>query len=107
MITSVGLPQQSPNRKELPNFHEVNAKLYRGGQPGPGGLQQLVDLKIKTIVNLRGEGEGINKEAEETRALGLRFFQVPFERAGRPRDDDMKRVLEIIDTPVPTRFCSL
>jgi protein tyrosine phosphatase (PTP) superfamily phosphohydrolase (DUF442 family) len=50
-------------------------------------------------VNLRGDGEGVNKEAEEARTLGLRFFHLPFERAGRPRDADMKRVLQIIDTP--------
>lgn len=99
LVASVGLTQQAPNRKKLPNFHEVNPKLYRGGQPAPGGLQQLADLKIKTIVNLRGAGEGASKEEEETRALGLRFFHVPFERSGRPRDADMKLVLSIINTP--------
>ncbi len=99
MITSVGLPQQAPDRKKLPNFDKVNPELYRGGQPASGGLQQLVDLRIKTIVNLRGKGEGVTKEEGEARALGLRFFHVPFERSGRPRDADMKLVLSILKTP--------
>jgi protein tyrosine/serine phosphatase len=99
MFTSVGLPQGSTNRKLLPNFYEVNPALYRGGQPASGGLQQLADLKIKTIVNLRGKGEEVAREKEAARALGLRFFHVPFERAGRPRDADVKLVLSIINTP--------
>lgn len=99
MITSVGLPQQSLDRKKLPNFDMVNPELYRGGQPASGGLQRLADLGIKTIVNLRGEGEGVSREEEEARALGLRFFHAPFERSGRPRDADMKLVLSILNTP--------
>lgn len=99
LLASVGLPQQSPDLKKLPNFVEVNPKLYRGGQPASGSLQQLLTLGVKTIVNLRGEGEGVNKEAEEARALGLRFFHIPFARSGRPRDADMKLVLSIINTP--------
>ena len=99
VIASAGLPPQSPDLKQLPNFHEVNPTLYRGGQPAAGGLQQLADLRIKTIVNLRGEGEGVSKEEAEARALGLRFFHVPFERSGRPRDADVKLVLSIINTP--------
>ena len=99
VIASAGLPQQSLDRKKLPNFHEVNPTLYRGGQPASAGLQQLVDLKVKTIVNLRGKGEDVSNEEGEARALGMRFFHVPFERAGRPRDADVKLVLSIIDTP--------
>ncbi|MEP6820369.1 MAG: sulfur transferase domain-containing protein, partial [bacterium] len=99
MIASVGLTQQSPDLKKLPNFHEVNPKLYRGGQPAAGGLQQVLNLGVKTIVNLRGEGEGVSKEEEEARALGLRFIHVPFARSGRPRDADMKLVLSIVNTP--------
>jgi protein tyrosine/serine phosphatase len=98
LIASAGLTQQSP-RKVLPNFAEVNGKLYRGAQPLPGGLQRLSELGVKTIINLRGKGESVGSEEKEARALGLRFFNVPFGRAGRPRDADMKRVLSIINTP--------
>ena len=99
IISAEGLPQQPAERNKLPNFDEVNSELYRGGQPGAGGLRQLVDLKIKTIVNLRGDGEGVDKEAAAARALGLGFFHIPFSRSGRPRDADMKQVLAIINTP--------
>jgi tyrosine-protein phosphatase SIW14 len=98
LITSAGLTQQSP-QKLLPNFGEVNGKLYRGAQPSVGGLRRLSELGIKTIVNLRGKGESVSSEEKEARALGLRFFNVPFGSASRPRDADMKLVLSIINTP--------
>jgi tyrosine-protein phosphatase SIW14 len=92
-------PQERPDQKKLPNFHQVNNKLYRGAQPKLGELQELANLGIKTVVNLRGKGEGVMKEEEEARSKGLRYFNVPFERAGRPRDADIERVLSIINTP--------
>jgi protein tyrosine/serine phosphatase len=99
LLASAGFSQQTARHDQLPNFHEVNSKLYRGAQPKAGGVQQLAGLGIKTIVNLRGPGEGVRKEEAEAQAAGLRYFSVPFERMGRPDDDEMKQVLSIIDTP--------
>ena len=99
LFTSAGFAQQRADQEKLPNFHEVNSKLYRGAQPKVGGLQQLVGRGIKTIVNLRGQGEGVRKEEEEARAAGLRYFSIPFDRMGRPDDAELKQVLSIIDTP--------
>src|SRR4051812_35022383 len=39
----------------LPNFHRVSANLYRGGQPGRGGLSKLAELGVKTVLNLRDD----------------------------------------------------
>lgn len=83
---------------ELPNFHEVNPQLYRGGQPGSGGLQKLKELGVKTIVNLRGEDEHARREGEEARALGLRYFSIALPGFSKPKDEDVKRVLGIINT---------
>ena len=99
LYASAVQPQERSAHKKLPNFHQVNNKLYRGAQPKTGGLQELAKLGIKTVVNLRGKGEGVLKEEEEARGKGLRYFNVPFERVGRPRDADIEKVLSIINTP--------
>jgi len=99
LFTTAGFSQQQVDHKKLPNFHEVNSKLYRGAQPEAGGLQVLAGLGIKTIINLRGPGEGVRKDEAEARAAGLQFFNVPFDRRGRPDEAEMKQVLAIIDTP--------
>ena len=99
LFASAAQLQQRSDHKNLPNFHQVNSKLYRGAQPKVGGLQELADLGIKTVVNLRGKGEGGQKEEEEARSKSLRYFNVPFERAGRPRDAEIEQVLSIINDP--------
>lgn len=95
--TSAG---QSPARyKELPKFHQINAGLYRGAQPKDGGLKRLAQLGIKTIVDLRASGDRARAEELEARGLGLRYFNVPFRWYGRPKDEQVERVLEIISRP--------
>jgi len=46
--------QVEPRYAELPNLHQINPQLYRGGQPKDAGLRRLKDLGVKTIVNLCG-----------------------------------------------------
>jgi protein tyrosine/serine phosphatase len=85
--------------EELPNFHQVKTKLYRGGQPRKGGIQELVSLGINTIVNLRDDDERARAEGQEAETAGLRYFNVPFGRLGRPTDEQVERVLSLINAP--------
>jgi tyrosine-protein phosphatase SIW14 len=88
-----------PRAREVPNFHQVNARLYRGGQPREGGLRELAALGVKTVVNLRDDDERARAEETEARAAGLRYFNVPFGRLGRPTDEQVARVLALINAP--------
>ena len=92
--------QQTESRyDELPNFHQINERLFRGGQPKKGGLKKLSGLGIKTIINLRGEGEEINDQEAEAKELGLRYFNVPMSNLGRPTEEQVSRALAIIENP--------
>jgi uncharacterized protein (TIGR01244 family) len=92
------------SHKELPNFHRVNENLYRGGQPKKGGLKKLANLGIKTIINLRGESDETFAEGREAKSLGMEYLNVPMSTAGRPTDEQVRRVFEILEekekTPV-------
>jgi tyrosine-protein phosphatase SIW14 len=88
-----------PRARELPNFHQVNARLYRGGQPHEGGLRELAALGVNTVINLRDDDERARAEEGEARAAGLRYFNVPFGRLGRPTDEQVARVLALINAP--------
>src|SRR5438034_11603971 len=87
LLVSVGAAQNKPHYRELPNFHQVNEHLYRGGQPGSGGIKKLGELGIKTIVNLRGEDEHTQAEQNEAEAMGLRYHGIPMPGLSRPTDE--------------------
>jgi protein tyrosine phosphatase (PTP) superfamily phosphohydrolase (DUF442 family) len=99
LITSSTFAQDKSNTSQLPAFAQVSERLFRGGQPRAGGFQQLVDLGIKTIINLRGTNKGTRQSEENAAALGLRYFNIPMPVWGRPEDTHVLRILEIINDP--------
>jgi tyrosine-protein phosphatase SIW14 len=91
--------QVEPRSAELPNFHQVNPQLYRGGQPKSGGLKKLKELGVKTIINLRSEDDHARAESEEAHSLGLRYYGFSLPEFSRPTDKEVQGILDIINTP--------
>lgn len=103
LITTSFAQQQTPttevrNVKDVPHFARVNDRLYRGGQPShKETLRALAAMGINTIINLRDDDDNSSTEAEDAKAAGLRYFNIPFKRMGRPHDADVARVMSLID----------
>lgn len=97
LFATTGRAQDEARYAELPNFHQVNAQLYRGAQPKRGGLAELARLGVKTIINLRSDDEQSDAEEREARALGLGYYKVPMRRVGRPDDALIEHALELIN----------
>jgi len=93
-LQTIVLAQVETKYKELPNFHQVDQSLYRGGQPKRGGFETLKKLGIKTVIDLRNDrGQAESSEAE---ANGMKYFNFPMERMGKPDDKTVEKVLDII-----------
>jgi len=97
LVAQAGLAQEKIRHAELPNFYRVNERLYRGGQPKKGGIKKLSELGIKTIINLRGAGDGTRAEEAEAKAAGLSYFNIPMPGLSRPTHEQVSRVLAIIE----------
>ena len=97
LLASPALAEDDVRYPELPNFHQVNAGLYRGAQPKADGMRKLAALGIKTIINLRAADERSRAEETEARAAGLRYFNIPMEGLSRPKDEQVERALAIIN----------
>jgi protein tyrosine/serine phosphatase len=84
---------------ELPRFEKVSERLFRGAQPRAGGVQRLTELGINTVINLRGASNTTRAEEVEVRKAGLNYFNISLPNWGRPQDERMRRILDIIGAP--------
>jgi protein tyrosine phosphatase (PTP) superfamily phosphohydrolase (DUF442 family) len=92
-------PTFAQDMTDLPRFHQVMDRLYRGAQPSGVGLRRLRELGIDTIVNLRGESDQTRSEEVEAKALGFGYFNIALPNWGRPQDERVRRILLIIAAP--------
>jgi len=66
----------------VPNFHQVNERIYRGAQPKGEGWDCLAKLGVKTVVDLRRESEHSCKaEQRAVEAAGMHYVNVPLSGA--------------------------
>ena len=81
----------------VPNFGQVEASVYRGGEPSPDGLQELKNLGIKVIIDLREPGSATNAEQQRARELGLRYTNIPFSAWAAPTPAKVEQVLSALE----------
>jgi uncharacterized protein (TIGR01244 family) len=88
-----GLPAQHG----IKNFGKVSEHLYRGAQPDTVGVKNLAELGIKTIINLRPFDKEWATEESDARAAGITFTNVPLKGLSRPTEEQVAKVLSLID----------
>lgn len=66
----------------LPNFHQVDPGIYRGGAPTVQGLATLQSMSIHTIIDLRISPKLV--KAEKARALGMGFTWINLPMGSEP-----------------------
>jgi len=79
--------------ENLPNFQKVDDHVYRGGQPTDMGFENLAQLGVKTVVDLRDIGE--HSQAHEQKVvtdLGMRYINVPMHGMSAPKNDQVAAV---------------
>lgn len=80
---------------DIKNFGKINDHIYRGGQPEGDNYRKLIELGVKTIVDLRSDSEPGAKAAAE--GAGLRYINLPMVPKSYPQADAAKRFLEIVN----------
>ncbi len=73
------------------NLHKVSEELYRGAQPSGEGMQQLKELGIKTIVNLRS----FHSDRGEIGDTGLSYEHI-YMKTWHAEDEEVVRFLKIV-----------
>lgn len=83
--------------KNLPNFHKLNDRVYRGGQPKEAGFAELKRMGIATVIDLRDDDENALEEKAMVEKAGMRFINKPLENWSRPDEKDIDEILKQID----------
>ena len=85
----------------LPNGGKIDDALFRGAQPQAAGLQELKNLGVTAIVDLRGEDpDKISWERRQAESLGMRFVSIPVSGWSPPTNDQVAQFLKIFrDNP--------
>ena len=89
----------------LPNFHKVDEHFYRGAQPTTEGWKTLAGLGVKTVIDLRSDGEtgghSIKAEAQAVEAAGMRYVNIPLSGLSAPPDTAIAKILSVLDSKDP------
>jgi tyrosine-protein phosphatase SIW14 len=92
----LGLPVFADSVPGIKNFDQVDAQVYRGGQPTDEGLQYLAKLGVKTIIDLREAGDRSNAEQRVVTGAGMKYVNVPMTGLTPPTDAEITGILAIL-----------
>jgi len=99
-VLSVPVWAADPQAKGIPNFHQVNEHIYRGGQPSPEGWTSLAKLGVGTVIDLRREDEHSSQaEAQAVEAAGMHYVNIPLHGVSAPPAEKIVQALALLNSP--------
>ena len=93
----LGLPVFAGSVPGIKNFDQVDAHVYRGGQPTDAGFQYLAKLGVKTIVDLREAGHRSQAEQHAVTSAGMKYVNVPMSGLTPPTDAETTKLLGLME----------
>lgn len=97
MCAGALLAAERPQIPGVSNFHQVDERVYRGAQPTGRGFESLARLGVKTVIDLRPDGE--HSLAEEKRLVesqGMRYISLPLRKMSAPTGGQIAALLAVL-----------
>jgi tyrosine-protein phosphatase SIW14 len=92
-----GVASAAPDVQGVPNFHQVNERVYRGARPTIQGITNLAKLGVKTVVDLRESSGETLAEEKAVKAAGMIYVGIPMNGGHAPSNEQVTRVLRLFD----------
>ena len=83
----------------IKNFDQVDAHVYRGGQPTTEGFRYLAGIGVRTIIDLRESGQRSNSEQNAVTAAGMKYINVPMSGLTPPSPNETTKILDLLENP--------
>ena len=94
-----GLPVFAGSTPGIDNFDQLDAHVYRGGQPTTEGFHYLAKLGVKTIIDLREADSRSTAEELVVTGAGMKYVNVPMTGLTPPTGAEITRILDILEGP--------
>jgi protein tyrosine phosphatase (PTP) superfamily phosphohydrolase (DUF442 family) len=91
------LPAFAGSAPGITNFDQVDAHVYRGGQPTGQGFQYLAKLGVKTIVDLREADDRSKTEERVVAGAGMQYVNVPMTGLTPPTEAEITKILALLE----------
>ena len=78
------------------NFHTVDDRVLRGGQPTEKEFEELSKLSVKTVIDLRAGVDRSEKTIVEK--LGIRYIHEPMSAIAEPSSQQISKILQLLET---------
>jgi uncharacterized protein (TIGR01244 family) len=88
---------RSDTQIHIENFGRVDDHYFRGAQPKNNDYADLAALGIKTVIDLRDDGESDERSLVET--AGMTFYRIPMTTGARPSDTAVGQFLKLVNEP--------
>lgn len=87
-------PQPRQRVEGVSNFGRVTEYYFRGGELTTRGIENLAQLGIRTIVDLRDDAEP--EDAEACKRLGLKYYNFPLDQNETPDPATIDKIFQLI-----------
>jgi protein tyrosine/serine phosphatase len=97
-LASPNVSEDLLEKAKVDNFAKVSSTMWRGAQPSDKALKKLAQGGIKTVIDLRMDGDGIEHECQTVNLLGLHYVHIPMGFM-KPTPDKILSFLKIVTAP--------
>jgi uncharacterized protein (TIGR01244 family) len=92
-----GLTTATPPAELLPNGKVTEGGILTGGQPSQDQFGAAANNGIRTVINLRTEGETGNTDPDLVESLGLTYIVIPIGGADALNEENARRFATALD----------
>ncbi|HEY9717377.1 MAG TPA: tyrosine-protein phosphatase [Trichormus sp.] len=97
VVSQVVSSDSAPN--VVPNFQKVSTGIWRGSAPNDAALSRLAKDGVKTIVDLRMDGPGVDSEKTAAQKLGINYYHFAL-GFNKPDADKIHDIMAVMTDPV-------
>ena len=96
-LLALALPAFGGSVEGIHNFYKVDEHVYRGAQPTDEGFRYLAKIGVKTVIDLRGAGEGRRNEESVVTGAGMKYINVPMTGLTPPSEAEITKILGMLE----------